>query len=178
MDKVKKETIPAPKENEAPVDKIRELLFGSQMENYEQHFQRLESMIIAETKRATDEMIKRLAAVETLLNQRLEKSEQALEREQKERIATVNAVNEATKNAFLQLNNRLDSFDSATNRNLTDIKDALDYESQNLASQIKALRDELTQSLQDESGRLDRQKVNRQQLADMLAGISHELNRS
>ncbi len=178
MVNVKKEAILTHKESDGPVDKIRDLLFGTQMETYEQQFQRLESMIAAETRRAADDMGKRLQAVETLLNQRLEKSEQALERERKERMAAFNSVNDALQQSFQQLNERLESFEGATDRNIADIKDMLEHESHSLTTQIKALRDELTQTLNDEISRLDRQKLNRQQLADLLSGLSNELNRS
>jgi small-conductance mechanosensitive channel len=174
----KKEAILTPKGGDGAVDKIRDLLFGTQMENYDQHFQHLETMIVAETKKSTDEMGRRLQAVEALINQRLEKSEQALERERKERVSAFNSVNEALQQSFQQLNDRLDTFESTTDRNIADIKDTLEHESRSLAAQIKALRDELTQTLHDEANRLDRQKVNRQQLADLLLGLSNELNRS
>jgi hypothetical protein len=178
MSNPKKEAILTQTESGGAVDKIRDLLFGTQMESYEQHFQRLETMIVAETRKTADEMGRRLQAVETLFNQRLEKSEQALERERKERVAAVNSANEALQHAFQQLNDRLVNFEGATDRNFMDIKDTLEHECQSLASQIMALRDELTQTLNDETHRLDRQKVNRQQLADLLSGLSNELNRS
>ncbi len=178
MGNVKKETVLTQKEGDGPVDKIRELLFGNQMDSYEQHFQRLETMIVAETRRTADEMGRRLEAVETLLNQRLEKSEQNLERERKERMTAINTINDALQQSFQQLKDRLETFEGATDRHIADIKDLLEHESESLASQIKALRDEFTQTLNDETNRLDKQKVNRQQLADLLAGLSNELNRS
>jgi (p)ppGpp synthase/HD superfamily hydrolase len=178
MSNVKKETISTQKIGDGAVDKIRDLLFGTHMENYDQNFQHLETMIVAETRKATDEMGRRLQAVETLLNQRLEKSEQAMERERKERDKSLNSANEALQQSFQQLNDRLDTFESTTGRNIAEIKNTLEHESQSLASQIKALRDEFTQTLSDETSRLDRQKVNRQQLADLLSGLSNELNRS
>jgi hypothetical protein len=178
MSNTKKEAILTHKSSDGAVDKIRDLLFGSQMENYDQHFQRLETMIVAEVRRSTDEMGKRLQSVETAFNQRLEKSEQSLELERKERVTAFNSINEALQQSFQQLNERLEIIESATDRQIADIKDTLEHESQSLTSQIKALRDEFTQSLSDESNRLDRQKVNRQQLSDLLSGLSNELNRS
>lgn len=178
MGNIKKEAVLTQSESAGAVDKIRDLLFGTQMESYDQHFQRLETMILAENRRSADDLSRRLQAVETSLTQRLEKSEQALERERKERIAAFNSVNEALQQSFQQLNDRLDTFENATDRNIADIRDTLEHESQSLASQIKALRDEFSQTLNDEASRLDRQKVNRQQLADLLAGLSNELNRS
>jgi hypothetical protein len=178
MGNAKKETLLTHKDSDGTVDKIRNLLFGTQMENYDQHFQHLETMIAAEAKKSVDEMGRRLLAVETSFNQRIEKSEQALERERKERITAFSSINEALQQSFQQLNDRLETFESASGRNIADIKDTLEHESQSLTSQIKTLRDEFTQTLNDETNRLDRQKVNRQQLADLLSGLSNELNRS
>ena len=57
------------------VDKIRDLLFGSQMDNYDQHFQYLESMIATEARKSLDEMNTRLIALETSFVHRIEKTE-------------------------------------------------------------------------------------------------------
>jgi hypothetical protein len=178
MANAKKEATTTNKESEGTVDKIRELLFGAQMENYEQHFQRLETLLAAETRRTMEDLLGRLMATEAALNQRIEKAEQNQERERKERILAFNTVNETLQKAFLQLKERLDAFEKTTGQNVADLRDSIEHESHSLGSQIKALRDEFTLSLKDDTTRLDRQKVNRQQLADLLLGISNELNRS
>ncbi len=70
---------------DSAVNKIRDLIFGSQEEIYDQHSQQLETKIIAECRTSMDEMSARLMVLEASIKS-LEKSQQTQEREREERI--------------------------------------------------------------------------------------------
>ncbi|MEE9412475.1 MAG: hypothetical protein V3V22_05420 [Methylococcales bacterium] len=157
------------------VDKIRDLLFGSQMENYDQHFHHLETMIVNASKTSSELMSTRLMALEISLNQRIEKTEQTLERERKERIAALDAVNVTLQQNFLQLNDQLQKVEGGTTQTIADVKILLDQQTQGLSSQIQTLREQFNQSLNDHATQLDAQINKRQKLADLLSKVSKQL---
>ncbi|MEE9355716.1 MAG: hypothetical protein V3U75_09030 [Methylococcaceae bacterium] len=157
------------------VDKIRDLLFGSQMDNYDQHFQYLESMIATEARKSLDEMNTRLIALETSFVHRIEKTETALENEQKQRVEGLNTVHDQLQKSFEELHNALEQLEADSNQNILTIKSSMEQHKQNLLDQITTLRSDSIQSLKDETKRLEGQTVNRQQLRDLLARLSSNL---
>ncbi len=164
-----------PENSNGAVDKIRDLLFGTQMDNYDQHFQNLETMIVNVSKTSSDQMAKRLMALEAALNQRIEKTEQTLERERKERIAALTRVNETLLQSSQQLHEQLQKLEGSTSQNIADVKILLDQQAKSLNSQIQTLREQFNQSLNDQATRLDAQTIKRQKLADLLSEASKQL---
>ncbi len=162
-------------ENTGTVDKIRDLLFGSQMDSYDHHFQKLEAMIISESRKSMDEMSVRLIALETSLNQRIGKTERTLERERKERIAALDTIKDTLQQSFQQMNDQLQKIEGSSTQNIADVKMLLDQQTQSLGSQIQTLREQFNQSLNDQATRLDAQTIKRQKLADLLSEISNQL---
>ncbi len=162
-------------DNIGAVDKIRDLLFGSQMVSYDQQFQHLETKIVNESSASIEQMSARLMALETSLNQRIEKTEQILERERKERIKALDTVNGALQKSFQQLNDQVQKLEGSTTQNIADVKVLLDQQTQSLSSQIQILREQFNQSLNDQATRLDAQTIKRQKLADLLSEISTQL---
>ena len=178
MSNEKKQPISTQKDSNVAVDKIRDILFGSQMDSYEQHFQRLEEMIVAEVRKSADGVNTQLKTLETSINQRIEKTEQTLELEKKQRVEAFNTVNTAQQQSFQQLQDQLQKLEHVSSTDMESIKVSIEQQVQSLSSQTLSLRDELSQSLNDETRRLDKETVNRQQLADMLAKLSQQLNES
>ena len=164
-------------ENNGPVDKIRDLLFGPQMDSYDQHFQQLETMIANQSRRSIDEMNLRLMALEASLRQRIEKAERSLQRERKERIAAIDTVNDTLQQSFQQLTDQLQKLEGSSTQDMTEVKILLDQQTQSLSSQIQTLREQFNQSLNDQASQLDSQTIKRQKLAGLLSEISTQLAR-
>jgi phenylalanyl-tRNA synthetase alpha subunit len=162
--------------NNGAVDKIRDLLFGSQMDSYDQHFQHLETMIVKESRAAIDQMSTRLITIEAAFNQRIEKTEQTLEQERKERITALDVVNDALQQNFQQLNDQLQKLEAGTAQNITDVKILLEQQTQSLSSQIQTIREQFNQSLNDQATRLDAQIIKRQKISTLLSEISTQIN--
>ncbi len=157
------------------VDKIRDLLFGQQMDGYEQNFQRLETMIFSHVKQATDEMNSRLIAVENAIDKRVETTQLALKIEQEERIQAIDAINTRMQQNYQQLSSQLHALENDSTGNLKDIKVTLEQQNQSLGSQLQALREQFNLSLNDQAARLDKQTIKRQKLAGLLSEISSQL---
>lgn len=65
------------------VDKIRDILFGSQMKDYETRFNRLEETLLSQTSDLRESTRKRLDALENYLRKELESLQSRLKAEEK-----------------------------------------------------------------------------------------------
>ena len=72
-------------ESGASLEKVRDLLFGVQMRDYEQKFARLEERIAKETSDFRDEVRKRLSAIEAIIQREVDSLSDRLKAEQDNR---------------------------------------------------------------------------------------------
>ncbi|HZC66199.1 MAG TPA: hypothetical protein VE545_06480, partial [Candidatus Dormibacteraeota bacterium] len=78
------------------VDKIRDILFGSQMRDYEKRFVRLEERVTKASEALRDDMKKRVDALESFVQQEMEALGQRVNKEKAER---AEALKELTREA-------------------------------------------------------------------------------
>lgn len=69
----------------ANLDKVRDLIFGGQMRDYDRRFTALEERIVKETADLRDEVRKRLSAIEGLISREVDALNDRLKAEQEDR---------------------------------------------------------------------------------------------
>ena len=154
------------------VDKIRDLLFGQQMDSYDQNFQRLEAMIIREARHSMDEMNVRLKAIETSVAQQNNENQQRFEHEQEERIQGFRKINNLMNENFKLLNNQVQSLETASNKDIAEIKISIDQHRQVIDAQLQTLQEQFNQSLIEQAARLDTQSIKREKMAGLLSELA------
>src|ERR1700728_3384732 len=81
----------------ASVEKIREILFGSQIKNYETRFARLEEALARETSEIKETMRRRLESLEAFFKSETESLSARLKAERDEREETLNNISRELK---------------------------------------------------------------------------------
>lgn len=76
------------------LDKIRDILFGTQMREYERRFNRMEERLIKEFAESRDDTKKRLDSLETYVRQEVESLNEAVKKQQ---LAQDQAIREVTQ---------------------------------------------------------------------------------
>lgn len=157
------------------LDKVRDILFGSQMRDNERRFGQLEERLSREASDVRDETRKRLESLEVYVRKELQSVLERLKGEQGQRGEAIKEIAQELKEltkATQQRGNELQEQTAETQRLLR--QEALD--------QSKSMRDELQQSRADASAELDRtagelrtQKLDRAALADLLAEMAARL---
>ena len=142
----------APGETGASVDKIRDIIFGSQIKNYEARFARLEQDLVRETAELKDLMRKRFESIESFFKAESEAMAARLRAEKEERATHVANVQRETKEAHGGLANHVNNVEAAMNEGHS------------------SLRQESDDGVQKTSGR-DRSAIRQPSLADGGAGI-------
>ena len=152
----------------ASVDKIRDILFGVQMRDYDQKFSRLEESLRQETASLKDEVKKSLAAFDTFVKQELESLSTRLKTEQSQRISALKDLKTAMEERTTQLDDQLSQGLRETRQQLLD-------QHRNLSDEIGKKAEEAAAALKRESGELRNDKVDRKALASLFAEVSLRL---
>lgn len=167
-------------EGDLSVGKIRDILFGAHIKDYESRFVELETKIDKDTQRLGKSIGDRVDRLEATLREELVRLgttlSDALAKESKER----RQDREDSVADLVQ-------FDKQTRERATDIEEAQSNDAQEVrnamaeqGSEIKALiedtRNQLLASLRQESGQLTHDKIGRDRLAGMLVEMADRMS--
>jgi hypothetical protein len=154
------------------VDRIREILFGSQMREYEQRFKQLEERLFRETGELKTEVRRRLESLETYTRQEVEALSNRLKTERSERTETVDRISREADDAFRAVERRLVQSDEQMSKDMRDLR-------QLVLERHRGLSDELAQCISNlemlQSRRLEEVRgsaVDRMALASLLTEVA------
>lgn len=171
----KQEKIVADAAGDQNVDKIREILFGAHIRDYDSRFSQLEKRLVAENEKMSEFLEKRLTGIATATQRELSGLAEQIG-EQKKRLET---LQKESQGALESLNHRI-------GERLHDIEDMLRNESGSLRNDlteqynelvnlVKNTRQGLEHSMGQASGRLEHDKVAREDLSQLLSELAARL---
>jgi hypothetical protein len=146
-------------ETGASVDKIRDILFGSQIKNYEARFARLEENLVREGffKSETEALAARLRA------------------EREERTSHGQALERDMKAGHEELGRRINNLDASTAEAHSALRKDLMSESHKLIDEINQRYERLRSMLENRVGELRNLKTDRAVLAALLADMATKI---
>ena len=156
--------------------RVRDILFGKQLQDVDQRFARMEEKLERECARLRDESHKRLDALEAYIKQEIDSISQRLKTEQAEREAAVDGLNQEYRNITSSLETKLTQFDEETAANYRDIREQILQQSKTLQDDIREKYEEILTLLQKENQDLRNQKTDRNTLAALFAELAIQLN--
>jgi len=158
------------------VDQIRDIIFGSQMRDYEKRFSRLEERVLNETNTLRNETENRLDALESYIKQETNELLDKLTTERGEREDdTQHLSNELDKLAGTTDKKRSQMNDKFS-KGQSDLREALLEQSKKMRSEIQDTRHSLTTSMDHAIEELRSDKTDRKALASMFTEIAMRLN--
>jgi DNA anti-recombination protein RmuC len=159
----------------ASVDKIRDILFGGQMRDYERKFIRLEDRLSKETAELKDEVKKSLGAFDQFVKQELESLNGRLKSEQdqwhaadRDLAGEIKELKQALQQATAHLEDRIATMQRELRQQLLD-----QYRS--LSDDISRKSQEADAALKRESGDLRFEKADRAALAGLFNEVALRL---
>lgn len=167
---------PADVAPDANVDKIREILFGGQMQDYEQRFTTLENRLAAAAAELREETRARLDALEAFTKKELATLSDRLATERRERTeAVAGAVGDLeTADGAIEL--RIDALDERTADDGSQIRDQLLQQSKAASDDLRRVQRALSDRIDEEARALRSAKTDRQALAGLLADMAMRLS--
>jgi hypothetical protein len=158
------------------LDKVRDLLFGGQMRDYDRKFARLEDRLVKETADLRDEVRKRLAALEAYMKTEVESLSERLRQEQDGRTGADKDLGHDLRDTSQQLDQRLSQLDDLVARGQRDLRQQLHAQHQELGDDIRQRVEDVLVRLAHEAQELRSDKTDRKALAALLTEMAMRLN--
>jgi len=167
---------PEPENQEAAnVDKIREILFGGQMRNYERQFVRLEEQLAKETESLRTEARKRYETLETYVHGEIDSLKQRLKTEKIDRTASVQGLQRDVRESTEAATKRFAELEETLSEATGDVRARLLEQSKTLAEDIDEKHRALSALVEREVQKLHHNKTDRETLADLLVEVAMRL---
>ncbi|MGB0034691.1 MAG: hypothetical protein WBP79_04360 [Candidatus Acidiferrales bacterium] len=157
------------------VDKIRDILFGSQMRDYEKRFARLEDNVTKALETLREEMTKRLDTLNGFVQQEVESLSARLKTEKGERIDGIKEVSREIKDAAKVIEKKLGQLEEQMADGQSELRAKLHEHAKSTVAEMEKLRREAAAALDREVQALRNEKTDRMGLSDLLAEFSLRL---
>jgi methyl-accepting chemotaxis protein len=159
----------------ANVDKIRDILFGSQMRDYDKRFTRLEERLAKAADALRDDLKKRFDSLESFVQQEVESIHQRLKAEKAERMDADKELTRETRDSSKTLDHRLSQLDEHLSSAQGDLRARILDQSKAMLNEIQKSHSEMESSLEREAEMLRNEKTDRATLADLLTEMALRL---
>jgi|GEM_PF-2728143 len=157
------------------VGKIRDILFGEQMQVYETRFVELEEHIQRESRRSQEELEKRFSRLDSFMRDEFEKIADKLQQESNDRVeAAKSTLNQLTE-AETRVGALVDGLGAELHTEHDKMRADMADRTKEQMAQLDESRDELMKTLNDYESSLRHEKLDRESLADMLVGVADRL---
>ncbi len=158
------------------VEKIRDILFGGQMQDYELRFTALENRLASAAAELREETRARLDALEAYAKKQLGSLSDRLGAERRERAEAIGSAeaDAAAMSSALEL--RIDALDERTAADDGELRDQLLQQSKALGDDLRRVQRALSEQIDEEARALRSSTTDRQALAAMMADVAMRLS--
>ena len=162
-------------EEAGKVDRIRDILFGSQMRDYDGRFQRLEEHLAQEAAAIRTDVQKRLETLERFMKGELESMTNRANAEQSERSSAIEKLGRDLGETAKTLESRIKGLDEQTAGETRAVRQQLLDQAKALSDEIRQRHDEMKSGLAREGEQIRGAMTGREALAEMLSEVSLRL---
>lgn len=166
---------PAHDTNAGNVDKIRDILFGTQMRDYEQRFSRLEEGLRKESQEIRETTRRHLEALESFVHKELAAIESRLHTEREERSEGQTRLASDLSAASASIHRKIGEVENQEAQAKREIRNDLLQQSKELSDAIQSKGEELAAMLERRSQELQHAKTDRAALASLFSEVSLRL---
>ena len=158
------------------LEKVRDLLFGGQMRDYDRKFARLEERLVKETSELRDEVKKRLAVLEAYMKAEVESLSDRLRAEQDARTGATKELTRDLRDRAQALEQQTSRLDDSVARTQRDLRQQMHALHQELADDVRERIENVLARVAREAHELRTDKADRSALAALLTEMAMRLN--
>ncbi|MEK6337741.1 MAG: hypothetical protein AABM67_22710 [Acidobacteriota bacterium] len=158
------------------VDKIREILFGGQMRDYDKKFSRLEERLAKESTEARSETKRLFESLENFVKKEVEALAARLQAEQQSRETSVQSVSGELRETGKALEGKIQQSGERATRAESDLRQQILDQSKSLIEEMRQKHEELSGAVDRDLAELNHQKTDRASLAAMFSEFAMRLN--
>ncbi|HVE65976.1 MAG TPA: hypothetical protein VNC59_05305 [Thermoanaerobaculia bacterium] len=157
------------------LEKIRDILFGAQVHDFEKRFARLEERLLKETADARADTKKRFESLESFIKKEVESLADRLKTEQADRAESVKEIGRELRETAKTLEKRLAAQDEQATKSQRELRQQILDQSKSLTDEIRSRNRETTTTLSRELTELRAEKTDRAALAGFLTDVAVRL---
>ncbi len=157
------------------IDKIRDIIFGNQMRDYEKRFGRLEDRLLKESSELRDELKRRFEQLEAYTRTEFEAIADQLKNEQGERGSATQALTQELRDLGHTTDKRAAQLDEQAVKNARDLRQQLLDQAKQLSEELRLRVDNLAATLDREAQALRDDKTDRAALAALFTEMAMRL---
>lgn len=158
------------------INKIRDILFGGQMRDYDRRFVRLEERVGKEMNDLRDESRKRIDSLETFFRKEIDALSVRVIGEQNIRTDAVRELVQGLKDLSVNFDRKLSQMGEQNNRNDSELRQQLLEQSKVIREEIQGRYSELLKAIDREAVELRHEKTDRTALSEMFTELAMRLN--
>ena len=160
----------------ANVDKIRDILFGSQMREYEKRFTRLEEQVAKSLDSVREDVKRRLDSLEMFMQQEVGSLGQRLKNEKDERVDGLKELTSDLYSVAKPLEKKLSQIEEQMTAGHGDLRMRILEQFKSLSNEIEKMEKEFSTLVDREVQTLRSEKTDRAALADLFNELALRLN--
>ena len=157
------------------IDKIRDIIFGNQMRDYEKRFGRLEDRLLKESSELRDELKRRFEQLEAYTRTEFEAMAEQLKNEQTERSSAEHTLTQTLSELGRTTEKRAVQLDEQAVKNARDLRQQLLDQAKQLSEELRLRVDNLAATLDREAQQLRTDKTDRAALAALFTEMAMRL---
>ena len=158
------------------LDKVRDILFGSQTREYEKRFVRLEERLLKEASDLREDLKRRFDTLEVYIKKEVESLTARLKAEQDERTESTKQVSAELKDAALVFERKTGQLDEHQTRSERELREQILDQSKSISDEIRQKHEAITASLERSTSELRDEKADRAALASLFMEVAMRLN--
>ena len=158
------------------IDKIREILFGGHMRDYDRRFSRVEEQLVKESLELREDTRKRFEALEAFVKAELAALTDRLQAEQRTRDDAISGLWSGVHESSRALSTKLGEAQEQSSRAHSELRQQILSQSKDLNDEMRRRQDDVTALIQREVAALNHGKTDRSSLATLLTEMAMRLN--
>ena len=158
------------------VEKIRDILFGTQMREYDKRFTRLEDRMQKEVGSLKEEFLKSFESLEKYVKKEFEMLNERLEKEQDDRGSAVKKLTEDLKDYSSNLEKKILQTEDKLNKRSRELHEQILTQSKSLSDEIRQKHETVSEALDKEVNELRTDKVERADLSELMMEMAMRLS--
>lgn len=158
------------------MDKIRDILFGSQARDYEKRFSHVEQQLNREAAELKEELLKRIDALEAYVKQEIKDLNQRIKAESSARADSKEKLQREMKDSFESLGKKILQEQENLAEKSTQLRELILEQYKQLTAEILSKHEQASSHLKQIAQELDDTKVNRSDLSSFFLEIAMRLS--
>lgn len=158
------------------LDKVRDILFGSQSREYEKRFARLEERLLKEATDLREELRKKFDTLEVYIKKEVESLATRLKTEHEQRTESAKEISRDLKETSRTLDKKTGQLDEQLTTSQRELRQQILEQSKTISEEIRKKHDAMAATLERATAELRDEKTDRAALASLFMEVAMRLN--